>query len=103
MGLVDVHVVRLQAPEGAVDGLYDVFAGQAAVVLAFSGGEESLGHDLDSFAAHACQGFPEHRFCFGACVGLRCVKGGDAQVQSLAHTRRGDVLVYGFSVRGPVA
>jgi hypothetical protein len=51
VGLVEVDIVGLQAPQRTVDRLHDVLAGQATVVVARPGRPEDLGEDLQAFAA----------------------------------------------------
>lgn len=65
MGLVDIDVVHLQAPERAVDGFHDALTGQGAVVLTGTRRKEHFGPDFQTFAADPFQSFAEHRFGFG--------------------------------------
>lgn len=103
MGLVEVDVVRAEATQGTVDGLHDVFASEATVVLAFTGGEVHLGEDLQAFAPHAFECCAEGRLCTGAGIGVGGVEGGDTQVEGLADACVCGVLVDLLTMGDPVS
>src|SRR5665811_75148 len=88
MRLVQVHVVGAKATQGAVDGLMDVFAGQAMVVLpGLPHREIDLGEDLQTFASLALQRLTQDGLGLGFGVGIGGVERGDADVQGLSHAR----------------
>src|SRR5690606_29904726 len=103
VGLVQVDVVGLQAPQRPVERLHDVLAGQAAVVLARAGRPVDLGADLHGLAAHALQRPPEDLLRLRARVHVGRVEGGDALVQGRVHAGLGRVLLDLGTVREPVA
>src|SRR5674476_1412817 len=85
MRLIQVHVVGAKAPQGAVDGLMDVFAGQAMVVLpGLPHREIDLGEDLQTFASLALQRLTKDGLGLGVGVGVRGVERSRARVPGVA-------------------
>src|SRR5690606_15410670 len=52
VNLIEVDVVHLQSTEAVVDGVADVFAGEAALVRRVAHGVEDLGRDDDLLAGN---------------------------------------------------